>query len=59
VAGENQLGRLPKRVFESDLEHCPNCGGNLKFIACILELAAINTRLAKPSCPGRFPGSDP
>ncbi len=24
--------RLPKRVFDIDLEHCPNCGGALKII---------------------------
>jgi len=28
--------RLLKRVFEIDLEHCPNCGGELKIIAAIL-----------------------
>jgi hypothetical protein len=28
-------GRL-KRVFELDLAHCPNCGGELKIIAAIL-----------------------
>jgi hypothetical protein len=22
-----------KRVFDLDLEHCPNCGGELKIIA--------------------------
>ena len=25
--------RLLKRVFEIDMEHCPNCGGELKIIA--------------------------
>jgi len=29
--------RLLKRVFEIDLGHCPNCGGELKIIAAILE----------------------
>ena len=28
--------KLLKRVFEFDLEHCPNCGGELKIIAVIL-----------------------
>ncbi len=26
--------RLLKRVFDLDIEHCPNCGGSLKIIAC-------------------------
>jgi len=30
-----------KRVFEIDLEHCPNCGGALKIIAAIIELPVI------------------
>ena len=33
--------RLLKRVFEIDMEHCPNCGGELKVIAAILETAVI------------------
>jgi len=32
---------LLKRVFEIDLEHCPNCGGELKIIAAILEAEVI------------------
>ncbi len=33
--------RLLKCVFELDLEHCPNCGGELKIIAAILEQPVI------------------
>jgi hypothetical protein len=33
--------RLLTRVFALDLEHCPNCGGELKIIAAILERAVI------------------
>jgi ribosomal protein S27E len=29
--------RLLKRVFDIDVEHCPNCGGRLKIIAAIEE----------------------
>jgi hypothetical protein len=30
-----------KRVFEIDLEHCPNCGGEHKIVAAILEARVI------------------
>jgi len=33
--------QLLKRVFELDLEHCPNCGGEMKIIAAILERPVI------------------
>jgi hypothetical protein len=33
--------RLLRRVFELDLAHCPNCGGELKIIAAILEQPTI------------------
>jgi len=33
--------KLLKRVFEIDLEHCPNCGGQLKIIAAIMEQPVI------------------
>ena len=29
--------KLLKRVLEIDLEHCPNCGGELKIVAPILR----------------------
>ena len=49
--------RLLKRVFEIDLEHCPNCGGQLKIIAALLE--APGTR-ADPQAPGvASPGTAP
>jgi len=38
----NAYNRLLKRVFDIDLQHCPNCGaGELKIIAAILERPAI------------------
>ncbi len=33
--------QLLKRDFDPDLEHCPNCGGELKIIAATLERAVI------------------
>lgn len=33
--------KLLKRVFEIDMAHCPNCGGDLKIIAAILEAPVI------------------
>jgi len=36
---------LLKRVFEIDLEHCPNCGDELKIIAAILEQPVIERML--------------
>lgn len=33
--------RLLKRVFGIDLEHHPNCGGEFKIIAAILEAQVI------------------
>ncbi len=42
--GASQLmswARLLKRVFELDLEHCPNCGGELQSIGAILEQPVI------------------
>jgi hypothetical protein len=34
--------RLLKRVFQIELEHCPNCGGELKIIAATFEAPVIN-----------------
>ncbi|MCU0921721.1 MAG: transposase [Burkholderiaceae bacterium] len=39
--------RLLKRVFDIDMQHCPNCGaGELKIIAAILERAVIEKILS-------------
>ena len=55
--------KLLKRVFDLDLEHCPNCGGELKIIAAILEQPVIEKILtqlglqarAPPRAPARLP----
>jgi len=53
--------RLLKRVFDIDVEHCPNCGGALKIIAAIedppvivkiLTHLGLSTR-APPRAPAR------
>ena len=53
--------RLLKRVFDIDVKHCPNCGGDLKIIAAIedppvivkiLTHLGLSTR-APPRAPAR------
>jgi len=47
--------RLLKRVFNVDLEHCPNCGGALKMIAAIEDppvIIKILSHLGLPSWRG-------
>jgi hypothetical protein len=47
--------RLLKRVFEIDLEHCPNCGGQLKIIAAIVEASVIERILTHLGLEARAP----
>jgi len=47
--------RLLKRVFELDLERCPNCGGELKIIAAILEAPVIEKILTHLGLQARAP----
>jgi len=49
--------KLLKRVFEIDLEHCPNCGGELKIIAAILEQPVIEKILTHLGLQARAPPS--
>jgi hypothetical protein len=52
--------KLLKRVFALDLEHCPNCGGELKIIAAILQTPVIEkilTHLVGLQGPGAAAGS--
>ena len=38
---------MPKRVFDIDMQRCPNCGaGEFKIIAAILERQVIDNVLA-------------
>jgi hypothetical protein len=51
--------KLLKRVFELDLEHCPNCGGELKIIAAILEQPVIQKILTHLGLQARAPPRAP
>ena len=45
--------RLLKRVFDIDIEHCPNCGGALKIIAAIEDPPVIVKILSHLGLPTR------
>jgi len=55
--------KLLERVFEIDMAHCPNCGGELNIIAAIMEQPVIEKILthlglqawAPPRAPARRP----
>ena len=51
--------RLLKRVFEFDLEHCPQCGGEFRIIAAIEEPAVIVRILTHLGLPARAPPRSP
>jgi hypothetical protein len=51
--------RLLMRVFDLDLEHCPNCGGELKIIAAILETPVIEKILTHLGLQARAPPRAP
>ena len=47
--------RLLERVFELDREHCPNCGGELKITAAILEAPVTEKVLTHLGLQARAP----
>jgi hypothetical protein len=51
--------RLLKRVFDIDVEHCPNCGGALKIIAAIEDPPVIVKILSHLGLPTRAPPCSP
>ncbi|MDP2323656.1 MAG: IS91 family transposase, partial [Gammaproteobacteria bacterium] len=48
-----------KRVFDLDLEHCPQCGGAFRIIAAIEEPAVIVKILTHLGLPARAPPRAP
>ena len=57
--GARRMAKLLKRVFEIDIEHCPNCGGELKIIAAILEQPVIEKILTHLGLQARAPPRSP
>jgi hypothetical protein len=51
--------RLLKRVFDLDLEHCPQCGGEFRIIAAIEAPALIARILTHLGLPARAPPRSP
>ena len=51
--------RLLKRVFDIDIENCPNCGGALKIIAAIEDPPVIVRILTHMGLPTRAPPRAP
>ncbi len=51
--------KLPKRVFDLDLEHCTHGGGELKIMAAILEAPVIEKILAHGGLQARTPPRAP
>ena len=51
--------KLLKRVFEIGMEHCPNCGGQIKIISVILEAPVIRKILTHLGLQARAPPQAP
>jgi hypothetical protein len=51
--------RLLKRVFDIDIDHCPNCGGSLKIMTGIEDSPVIVRILTQLGLPTRAPPRAP
>ena len=51
--------KLHKRVFEIEMERCPNCGGKLKIIAAVLEQSVIEKIITHLGLQARAPPRAP
>ena len=59
AARRDRARSCAERVFDLDLEHCPQCGGDLKIIAAIEEPAVIVKILTHLGLPARAPPRSP
>jgi len=59
AAARMRWARLLKRVFDIDLAHCPQCGGEFRIIAAIEEPALIVKILTHLGLPARAPPRAP
>jgi Zn-finger nucleic acid-binding protein len=50
---------LLKRVFDIDIEQCPQCGGTLTILAAIEDPSVIAKILAHLGLPARAPPRSP
>jgi len=51
--------RLLKRVFDIDLEHCPQCGGEFRIVVAIEEPEVVARILTHRGLPARAPPRSP
>lgn len=55
VLSRLRCARLSERVLDLEPEHWPNCGGELKVIAAILEQPVVERILTHPDLQARAP----
>src|ERR1700693_5405414 len=50
---------LLQRVYDTDVDHCPTCGGRMKIIAAIVDPPVIAKILTHLRLPARAPPRSP